>query len=247
MDPNANSGAVKGAYFSAAFILRSVASDLLDIDPDEIDISNVRQIPLDDGSGQTIRVGEMVLSDHLANGAGFVRWISEHWLELINRCVNTEEPPNTPIGDLISGEHRSGCDSSCYDCLRQYRNMSYHSLLDWRLGLSLIRMLHSEEFTAGLDGAFDTPDLEGWPDKALERRNAFCRSFNHFRPRDFGRLPGMEIDGLQVIVVQPLWDTDRPRGILAEARAAAEAEKVLYLDTFNLLRRESWCYKNLGG
>ena len=57
----------------------------------------------------------------------------------------------------------------------------------------------------------------------------------------------MEIDGLQVIVVQPLWDTDRPRGILAEARAAAEAEKVLYLDTFNLLRRESWCYKNLGG
>jgi hypothetical protein len=48
-DPLAKRGAVKAAFYSAAFILRAVAADLLDIDPEELDISNVRQVTL--GSG----------------------------------------------------------------------------------------------------------------------------------------------------------------------------------------------------
>jgi hypothetical protein len=240
LDPLASRGGVKAAFYSAAFILRSLAAELLDTDPDEFDVSNVRQVELDDGE----KVGEIVLSDHLANGAGFVAWLELHWQDILARATSTSEPPRTFIGELTSPRHRATCDSSGYDCLRQYRNMSYHGLLDWRLGLSLIRCLASDTFAAGLDGDFGVPDLDGWLPFAAERRDAFCATFQ-CNPREFGPLPGFDIGGMQVLVVHPLWDTYRPHAMLAEARASASPGAPKHLDTFNLLRRESWCYQSL--
>ncbi len=235
---------VKAAYYSAAFILRSVAAEALDTDPEEFDVSNVRQVELGGG----VRAGEIVLSDHLANGAGFVRWVRDRWGEILPSIVRLDAPAKTFIGDMTSEKHRLACDSSGYDCLRQYRNMSYHGLLDWRLGLSLLRCLQSAGFAAGVDGEFGTPDLEGWPELAKQRREAFCSTFN-CSPQDFGPLPGFEVGGKQVIVVHPLWNTHQPSGILAEARARtrpAAAHEIRYVDTFNLMRRESWTYQRLG-
>jgi DEAD/DEAH box helicase domain-containing protein len=240
LNPLASRGAVKAAFYSAAFILRSLAAELLDTDPDEFDVSNVRQVELDNGD----KVGEIVLSDHLANGAGFVAWIQQRWPRILATAASASEPPRTFIGELTSPQHRASCDSSGYDCLRQYRNMSYHGLLDWRLGLSLIHALDDASFAAGLDKDFGLPDLDGWPPFARERRDAFCTTFGCI-PRDFGELPGFEIGGLQVLVVHPLWDTTHPHALLAEGRAQAAAGDVKYLDTFNLLRRESWCYQQL--
>lgn len=241
LDPLMSSGAVKAAYYSAAFVLRSLAAELLDTDPEEFDVSNVRQVELVDGS----KVGEIVLNDHLANGAGFVAWVNQHWADVLARATSTTEPTNSFIGALTSPSHRSDCDSSGYDCLRQYRNMSYHGLLDWRLGLSLLRVLSDASFVAGLDGNFTLPDLDGWIDFARDRRDAFCGTFS-CTPQDFGPLPGFVAGVTQVLVVHPLWDTYRPQGVLAEARAAASAAPLRHVDTFNLLRRESWCYQSLG-
>jgi DEAD/DEAH box helicase domain-containing protein len=240
LDPLASYGAVKAAYYSAAFILRSVAAEHLDIDPEEIDVSNVRQVELLDG----MKVGEIVLNDHLANGAGFTAWISQHWPEIMDKVVSTAESPNTFIGFLASDVHRAACDSSGYDCLRQFRNMSYHGLLDWRLGLSFLRALQSSSFVSGLNGIFDVPDLDGWITFASRLRDSFCQSFP-CHPYEFGQLPGFEVGGRQVIVVHPLWDTRQPRGILAEARAACHPSNVQSVDTFNLLRREGWTYRSL--
>jgi hypothetical protein len=241
LDPLASSGAVKAAYYSAAFILRSLAAEQLDTDPEEFDVSNVRQVGLDGD----ITAGEIVLSDHLANGAGFVAWVHEHWNELIATATSTTEPENTFIGSLASTRHRRACDSSGYDCLRQYRNMSYHSLLDWRLGLSLLRCLARTDFRAGLDSEFGTPDLDGWLPSAVELRDAFCDSFGCDR-QTFGELPGLEVGGLQVIVVHPLWDTHSPRGLLQDAHNhGVRPSDLRHLDTFNLLRRQSWAYQSL--
>ena len=71
---------MKAAYYSAALIVRAAAADRLDIDPEELDISNVRRIELTDGSF----AGEIIINDHLANGAGFTRWIGGHWRELLD-------------------------------------------------------------------------------------------------------------------------------------------------------------------
>jgi DEAD/DEAH box helicase domain-containing protein len=241
LNPLDKRGAVKAAYYSAAFILRAVAADLLDIDPEELDISNVRQVTL--GTGQ--KAGEIVINDHIANGAGFTAWIAAHWSELLLSTVSLAPPTDSFPGALISSNHRASCDSSCYDCLRQYRNMSYHGLLDWRLGLSLLRCLASGSFRCGLDGGFTEPDIADWPAFATAWRNTFCGCFAACTPRQFGPLPGFEVGGRCVIVVHPLWDTYAPDGLLAQAISEATTP-VKFLDTFNMLRRLSAAYQSLG-
>jgi DEAD/DEAH box helicase domain-containing protein len=241
LDPLAKRGAVKAAFYSAAFILRAVAADRLDIDPEEIDISNVRQITLDSGA----KSGEIVINDHLANGAGFTAWIAGNWLDLLAETVSASPPPDSFPGALIAPGHRISCDSSCCDCLRQYRNMSYHGLMDWRLGLSLLRCLAAETFRCGLDGTFGEPDLADWPAFAEAWRDTFCECFAGCTPRQFGPLPAFEVGGSSVIVVHPLWDTHAPGGLLAEAIAAA-SEPRAFLDTFNIPRRLSAAYQSLG-
>jgi len=239
-DPLKSHGGVKAAFYSAAFVLRSLAAELLDTDPDEFDVSNVRQVELHDGK----RVGEIVLSDHLANGAGFVSWVQQNWVDVLAGATSVTVPGNKFIGGLISPEHRNACDSSGYDCLRQYRNMSYHGLLDWRLGLSVLRCLSDPFHTVGLDGDFSKPELDGWLGFATERRDTFSNTFG-CTPIQLGPLPGFQLGTKQVIVVHPLWDTISSHELLAAARAAATGASVRFLDTFNLLRRESWCYQQL--
>ena len=123
--------------------------------------------------------------------------------------------------------------------------MAFHGLLDWRLGISFLRILHSPAFTCALDGDFSLPDLEGWLDLAVRLRDSFCRSFPT-TPRDYGPLPGLEVGGKQVILVHPLWDLTNASGLLAEAKLACTQGEVRTLDTFNLLRRQGWAYRSLG-
>ena len=242
LNPLDKKGAVKAAFYSAAFILRAVAADLLDIDPEELDISNVRQVTL--GTGD--KVGEIVINDHLANGAGFTAWVEDHWPQVVSSIVTPTAAADSFPGALLSEEHRVACDSSCYDCLRQYRNMSYHGLLDWRLGISLIRCLAASSFQCGLNGDFSAPDLIGWPAFAASWRDTFCACFPGCEARQFGPLPGFEVGGRNVIVVHPLWNTAAPVDLLATAAAAAHGEAPRFLDTFNMVRRLSAAYQSLG-
>ena len=124
--------------------------------------------------------------------------------------------------------------------------MRYHGILDWRLGIALLRCFGSTAFTVGLDGNFSSPELADWPSRALERRNAFCDSFPALERRDFGSLPGFASpSGVECIIVHPLWSVSRRVGVVAEAAAATTGETVAYVDTFNLLKRQSWVYKQL--
>jgi hypothetical protein len=239
LDPLLFGASVKAAYYSAAFIIRAAAADRLDIDPEELDISNVRRFELPDGSF----AGEIIINDHLANGAGFTRWIGENWRELLDSIVRPE--PGSLGAALISPTHRSECDSSCPDCLRHYRNMSYHGLLDWRLGLSLLRTFDSPNFRCGVDGNFEAAELNGWMDTARSLRDAFVMSFAACAAREFDSLPGLSVGRRNIIVIHPLWNRHQPEGILAAAKESAGASAI-YIDTFNLLRRMSWVYQRLG-
>lgn len=239
MDPIARGGAVKAAVYSAAFIIRSVAAERLDIDPEELEISGARQIELSTGD----KAGEIVISDRLANGAGFTEWLYRNWSSILKEIV-TPPAMNSYMAALISEKHRLDCDSSCYDCLRNYRNMSYHGLLDWRLGLALIMSMHSQSYQCGLEGHFSRPELFDWLEFARSQRDTFSQTFNA-TPRDFGPLPGMITGSTEVIVVHPLWNTNRPIGYLAHAIASANSVPK-FVDTFNMLRRPSFTYQRLG-
>jgi DEAD/DEAH box helicase domain-containing protein len=241
LNPTERGAAVKAAFYSAAFILRQVTADRLDIDPEELEVSGVRQLIDNDMS-----VGEIVINDYLPNGSGFTAWLAEHWKEMLDEIVD-DSRDNAFIAALIAPEHRTKCDSACYDCLKQYRNMNYHGLLDLRLGMSLLRIYADANFNCGINGDFSSPDLDGWMANASLLRDTFCQSFSTCSKKDFGELPGLEVGSKQVIIVHPLWNQKEVSGILAEACSYLDPGKqVQYVDTFNVLRRSSWVYQQLG-
>jgi hypothetical protein len=123
--------------------------------------------------------------------------------------------------------------------------MSYHGLLDWRLGLSLLRTFDSHNFRCGVDGNFEPAELDRWMDTARSLRDAFVMSFAACTAREFESLPGLSVGERNIIVVHPLWNRHQPEGVLAAAKASAGASAI-YIDTFNLLRRMSWIYQRLG-
>ena len=79
---------------------------------------------------------EIYLYDTLAGGAGFARRIADLGLSVFEVALDLLE--NCP----------SGCDRSCYRCLRSFGNRFEHDLLDRHLGASLLRyLLHGTEPT----------------------------------------------------------------------------------------------------
>jgi len=240
---------VKGAYYSAAFILRTVAAMELDIDPDEIDISCLRAVPRPDRGFS----GEIILSDHLPNGAGFVEWMALRLAWLLQESLGSGKR-NLFFDEITKEVHRKACDLSCPDCIRHYRNLSYHGLLDWRLGLSLLRILKDGSHQCGLDSnvpfakAFDLPELVDWPLYAGKLRDQLCANF-HWRPAIFGDLPGFTFRDASNrvrngVMIHPLWSRDVIAGRLAVSVAeAGDPDDVILADTFNLARRMSWAYQ----
>lgn len=76
------------------------------------------------------------LADTLENGAGFSTHLGSpqviaHFMQAVH----------TYLDALRQTEHAEICTSSCPRCLRDYSNMAYHPLLDWRLAGDLLTVL----------------------------------------------------------------------------------------------------------
>ena len=226
--------AMRGAYYSAAFLLRTMVAEYLDIDPEELDIGNV--------VSHTDR-GEIRLNDHLPNGAGFSTQIKEIIADLLREAGS---PQNSSfLNNIYSKEHAKECDAACHKCLKAYRNINYHGLLDWRLAISLLKTFCNESYRCGTDNDFSAHELHGWLDGARSMRDVFCSNFPVYKARAYGKLFGFHHNkkGIDVIVVHPFWNEKAATGLLAEAKKIAPNAK--YVDTFNLLRRPSWVHQNI--
>lgn len=237
----ASASCAKAGFYSAAFVLRAIASLRLDIDPDEININCLRAV--EDRAGH---IGEIVMSDNLPNGAGFVAWMNDNYDQLIHEGTETNGD-NRFIGDITSEKHRRDCDSSCPQCLRNFRNMQFHGLLDWRLGISTLKALNDSRYACGLDGNFNGPELIDWAEHAVALRDSLCESFgtnSTWRAEQFGSLPGFVAGHRKGIMIHPLWSRRRFIGVLAEAVAETEVadEDLILADTFNVGHRMSWTY-----
>ena len=128
-DPRTVSG--RAAWYSFAFLLRIAAATLLDIDIQELQ-AGIRTLNSEDSPR-----GQAFLSDSLENGAGYCRWLAEdvNFQELITIACDFES--GKVISNWISAEHSRQCDTSCNSCLRDFYNMQYHGLLDWRLAIDM--------------------------------------------------------------------------------------------------------------
>ena len=268
--PGPQRDGLKSAYYSASFLLQRAMADKLDIEPDEIEIGGITQVELKDDRREKRMVGQIVLSDALPNGSGFVRRLFN---QLDSGGLMTEILDSAAAGSYLdtihSVDHRDTCKSACYSCLMGYRNMSYHALLDWRLALALLRVMREPGYQAGADGNFATIELQGWLVNAKMLLEQFAVSFfaTPSAPAlvyelQFGNGPALPVlawgpkQRNLTLIVHPFWELERPEEgswlttILALAKlevAKQEGGQLQFLDSFNLARRMGKCYQWLRG
>jgi ATP-dependent helicase YprA (DUF1998 family) len=245
---------VRSGYYSAAFLLQRILADKLDVDPTEIEIADISMKTLDDGTDR--RIAEIILTDELPNGSGFVRYLYNNFETILTETINAPDPSNYS-GKIHSDSHQRKCKDACYDCLKVYRNMNYHSLLDWKLALSMMRVMVDSTFVCGTDGNFISfLELRDWLNFATGLRDNFAQSFGFRHLDNINGLPIIRFGRNQknvIIIVHPYWDLRniREANWLAEIKAEIDEYttsrngRVNIIDTFNLHRRPGWCYEKL--
>ena len=244
---------LKAAYYSAAFIFRKMIAKELDIDPIELEISNLQA----DEDINNISVAKIIYSDELVNGSGFSKWVVDNGLTMfIKELKSINNSRESILLDLMKEEHQS-CDSAGYCCLHDYRNMSFHPILDWRLGLGLLHHMANNEFKSGLEKdnvELSQPFVDFFiGDNARKKVEDLSKLFEEITYLELGTLPALKIgENKLAICVHPFWDlkdtwshsekmtaTQLENSIVTDALVEAdpEIEEISYFDLFNLIRR----------
>lgn len=248
----AQSNGVRSGYYSAAFLLQRILADKLDVDPTEIEIADISMKILEDGTDR--RIAEIILTDELPNGSGFVRFLYDNFASFLSEAINPTNV-NSYLGKIHSQIHQEKCNDACYDCLKVFRNMNYHSLLDWRLGLSMLRVMNDSSFVCGTDGNFNFVEMNNWLAFATELRNGFAQSFGFSHTAKIKGLPIIKFGKNQkhiIMIVHPFWDMEKKannwindvKNELTDYTRTSGG-KLSIVDSFNLHRRPGWCYEKL--
>ena len=238
---------VRAAYYTLSFLIQRAIASKLDVDPTEIDVVEVLS--------KTGNLGEVCLADEKINGSGFVADFYNNFLDYRDRIIYGKD---LYFEQMLSDNHIKECDSSCYKCLKSYRNMPYHGLLDWRLGIALFRIMCDSSYRAGADGNFNTPELKGWSELAEMLLNSLNNGFYSTNPYIIAKtgngIPYMYDERGErkpIFASHPLWEGVAETQVLADAvldasincNTAWDSSNVITIDTFNLLRRISNCYE----
>jgi len=244
-DPTTVEG--RAAWYSFAFWLRVAAGAHLDVDPLELQ-AGFRSIQ---SVGRPI--GQAFLSDELENGAGYCRALAEP--ERLDALLAQGQPTTvdsvaaqwmdreTGVGRFAP--HGQECDTSCNRCLRDFHNLAYHGLLDWRLAIDTARLATSAN--AVIDLASPWGESSNPWSRLTEEPTApipamFAR-LGYGPPVRFGTLTGyvhQTPSRRQVAIVRhPLWENDHPNWQLAHATAVSQypGYAVLAANPFLVLRR----------
>ncbi|MCC6607872.1 MAG: DEAD/DEAH box helicase [Anaerolineae bacterium] len=216
----------RAAWYSFGFFLRSAAAKRLDVDVNELRVG-LRTFREDNaGIG-----AELFLADTLQNGAGYASFLGQpdEFRQLLDYMIDDENGYQ-----LATAVHQKNCDSACYDCLKDYSNMVYHGLLDWRLAMDMARYARN-----GI-----LPDLSKsyWAGMAEKFVDSFCDAFGWERA-GYGGLPCAETRHSREVILpaHPLWSMD-PSSLFPSLRAAVSAIEIkgftyYCADVFNLARR----------
>jgi Lhr-like helicase len=151
-DPTTVEG--RAALYSFAFWLRAAACTFLDVDPDELQAS----FQTKEEAGRV--VGQAFLFDKLENGAGYCLYLAQP--EVFSKLLEQEDlsQPNSLAFRWL--QHQQTCDTSCNNCLRDYSNLAYHGLLDWRLALDMARLLRNARAPVDLQSPWGEEQENPW-------------------------------------------------------------------------------------
>ena len=223
----------RAALYSFGFLARRAASDRLDIHERELKVG-LRVLRSPTGSV----TGQVFVSDSLENGAGYSSLLGQpSESEALIRYV-VGQGDTTFYDFLVSQPHLgpspSACATSCPDCLRDFSNLSYHSILDWRLGLDVARLALDPNAAVDFSPAY-------WQGLDVLATNQYHAALPGWDRTVFGGLQAVRRGAVAEIVVHPLWDLDlnnlTPQLANARAQANAAGCQVRFKSIFELLRR----------
>lgn len=225
VDLNARAG-----LYSLGFLLRRAAADLLDVDERELKVG-LRVVR--DALGNV--TGQVFMSDHSENGAGYSTFLGRpaETERLLQYVVGIGNPAF--FGPMVADRHAGSCQTSCPDCVRDFSNLSFHNILDWRLGLDLARLALDADAEISLNVAY-------WQPVATQASENYFAAQPGWGFEIYGGLPSGRRGVRAEIVCHPLWSRN-PAALHAglvraetEARAAGAAE-VVFRSLFEVLRR----------
>jgi hypothetical protein len=210
----------RAAWYSFGFLVRRAAAVILDVAESELDVGI--QPVMDMRTPFAPPSARIFVSDSLENGAGYSTHLGTppEFEKLLRFMLGNSGPASVAFHDPIVGTpHEHECSSSCHRCLREYGNMPYHPLLDWRLALDTVRL--------ALDPAAAIDLAQPYWSTLVERTAAqYFRGLN-YRLTTLAGLPAGHDAGTGdvLILVHPLWDQDPSnfRSEVSDAVAQAEA------------------------
>ena len=150
-----NRSAIIAAFYSAATLIQRTFADSIDIDPEEIEVSEVK---IDSVTG----LPSVFLNDKAPNGAGYISLLTSidpktKQLRLVD--IMKDIVSSNPESEFVKSvrKHKGTCKTSCPKCLNTFYNRGLHHILDWRLGMDIIKLMLDKNYKMGYENLSDTP------------------------------------------------------------------------------------------
>ena len=150
-----NRAAIIAAMYSAATLIQRVFADEIDIQPEEIEISEVKIDPING-------LPSVYMNDSATNGAGYVSLLSKlnpdtnkTKLQEIMEDIASANPHSKFMRSILA--HKDVCTTACPKCLNTFYNSGLHHVLDWRLGIDIIKLMVDQTYDMGYTDLANTP------------------------------------------------------------------------------------------
>jgi len=210
----------RAAWCSFGFLLRRAAAVRLDVAESELDLGI--QPMVDFSSPFAPPSARIFISDSLENGAGYSTHLGDpgRFEELLLFMVGQLGQKSRDFYDpFVLPSHEQECASSCHRCLREYGNMPYHPLLDWRTALDMAWLALDPNRQIDLTAPW-------WAPLVARVVVPYFQGLN-LTPTMLGGLPAgtTAVTNEALILTHPLWDRDRANFRPDVAAAVADAER----------------------
>lgn len=209
----------RAAWYSFGFLLRRAAAVVLDVAESELDVG-IQPI-MDMRTPFAPPSARIFISDSLENGAGYSTHLgtATEFEKLLHFTIGNGGAASTGFyAPMVAPPHEIECSSSCHRCLRDYGNMAYHPLLDWRLALDMVRL--------ALDPGASIDLLQPYWSTLVQRNvSPYFQALRYAQITLAGLPAGHDAGtGEVVIMIHPLWDQDPSNFRPEVSRAVAQAE-----------------------
>lgn len=186
---------IKAAFLSWAYLLRKAITGFLDIETTELEVG------FRVNKQEEEKEAEIFLVEKLENGAGYWNYLNGESSspELIRKSMIAPLLEGGSTYKTLTKSVHLGCQSSCYDCLRDYFNQKVHGALHWRLGLDLAKLAKRSNTSIGFNTDYWQALLPIILEK-MENKIPYATPFILD-----GEFYGLKTSDKNILIVHPFW------------------------------------------